>query len=113
MKELHEIERDYIENIIEFFCAKSLELFTGRTSSSFNSHEITSWIESKIRKRLFESNLITDYRIVVNFYDIAKTRDMKIEQLLGTSLVKPKNSIEVSVRYGNRDFETFEYEIIT
>ena len=25
--------------------------------------------------------------------------------------IKPKNNIEVSVRYGNRNFETFEYEI--
>jgi hypothetical protein len=49
--------------------------------------------------------------IVVNFYDIVETRDMKIGQLLGTSSVKPKNTIEVSVRYGNRDFDTFEFEI--
>ena len=109
MKELAEIERGYIKDIIEFFCRKSLEIFIGK--SSFNSHEITSWIESKIRKRLHETGLITDYRIVVNFYDIAQTRDMKIGQLLGTSSVKPKNTIEVSVKYGNRDFETFEYEI--
>ena len=110
MKELAEIERTYIKDIVEFFCRKSLEFFIGRKSDSF-SNEVTSWIESKIRKRLHETGLITDYRIVVNFYDIAQTRDMKIGQLLGTSSVKPKNTIEVSVRYGNRDFDTFEFEI--
>jgi len=110
MKELAEIERTYIKDIVEFFCRKSLEFFIGRKSDSF-SNEVTSWIESKIRKRLHETGLITDYRIVVNFYDIAQTRDMKIGQLLGTSSVKPKNTIEVSVKYGNRDFETFEFEI--
>lgn len=110
MKELAEIERNYIKDIIEFFCRKSLELFIGRKSDSF-SHEVTSWIESKIVKRLHQTGLITDYQIVVNFYDIAETREMKIGQLLGTSSVNPKNSIEVSVRYGNRDFETFEFEI--
>ena len=109
MKELVEIERTYIKDIIEFFCRKSLELFIGGTDSF--SHEVTSWIESKIVKRLHQTGLITDYRIVVNFYDIAETREMKIGQLLGTSSVTPKNSIEVSVRYGNRDFETFEVEI--
>ena len=111
MKELTEIERTYIKDIVEFFCRKSLEIFIGK--SSFNSHEIISWIESKIRKRLLESNLITDYRIVVNFNDIEKTRDYRIDQLLGNDSDKPKNNIEVSVRYGNRDFETFEYEITT
>jgi hypothetical protein len=110
MKELAEIERTYIKDIVEFFCRKSLEFFIGRKSDSF-SNEVTSWIESKIRKRLHETGLITDYHIVVNFYDIAQTRDMKICQLLGTSSVKPKNTIEVSVKYGNRDFETFEFEI--
>lgn len=110
MKELVEIERDYIKDIIEFFCRKSLEFFIVRKSDSF-SHEVKSWIESKIRKRLLETGLITDYMIVVSFYDIVKTRDMKINQLLGTSSVKPKNTIKVSVRYGNRDFDTFEFEI--
>lgn len=110
MKNLAEIERTYIKDIVEFFCNQSLKIFIGRKSDSF-SHEVKSWIESKIRKRLLETGLITDYMIFVSFYDIAKTRDMKIGQLLGTSSVKPKNNIEVSVRYGNRDFETFEYEI--
>lgn len=110
MKELAEIERGYIKDIVEFFCRKSLEFFIGRKSDSF-SQEVKSWIESKIRKRLLETGLITDYMIVVSFYDIVKTRDMKINQLLGTSSVKPKNTIEVSVRYGNRDFDTFEFEI--
>jgi hypothetical protein len=32
MKELVEIERDYIKDIIEFFCRKSLEFFIGRKS---------------------------------------------------------------------------------
>ena len=113
MKELVEIERGYIKDIIEFFCRKSLEIFIGRTSSSFNSHEIVSWIESKIEKRLLDSNLINVYRVVVNFNDIAKNRDYRIDQLLGNDSIKPKNTIEVSVRYGIRDFETFEYEIIT
>ena len=110
MKDIVEIERTYIKDIVEFFCIKSMEIFIRRKSDSF-SYEVKSWIESKIRKRLLETGLITDYMIVVSFYDIAKTRDMKIGQLLGTSSVKPKNTIEVSVRYGNRDFETFEYEI--
>jgi hypothetical protein len=110
MKELVEIERTYIKDIVEFFCIKSMEIFIRKKSDSF-SYEVKSWIESKIRKRLLETGLITDYMIVVNFYDIVETRDMKIEQLLGTSLLRPKNTIEVSVRYGNRDFETFEFEI--
>jgi hypothetical protein len=111
MKELAEIERTYIKDIVEFFCRKSLEFFIILPRSNSFSHEVKSWIESKIKKRLLETGLITDYMIVVNFYDIVETRDMKIGQLLGTSSVKPKNTIEVSVRYGNRDFDTFEFEI--
>jgi hypothetical protein len=61
MKELAEIERDYIKNIIEFFCRKSLELFLiGRTTSSLDSCKIQSWVENHIRKRLLENNLIYD-----------------------------------------------------
>jgi len=105
MKELAEIERGYIKDIIEFFCRKSFEIF-GKNflKSKINSHDIISWIENHIRKRLFETGIITDYRIIINFNDIA-------DQLLGNDSDKPKNNIEVSVRYGNRDFETFEYEI--
>ena len=112
MKELAEIERDYIKDIIEFFCKKSFEVF-GKSflKSQINSHDIISWIENHIRKRLFETGIITDYRIIINFNDIAKNRDYRIDQVLGNDSVKPKNNIEVSVRYGNRDFETFEYEI--
>jgi hypothetical protein len=111
MKELAEIERDYIKDIVEFFCRKSFEIF-GENFLKSNSHDIISWIENKIKKRLFEPGIITDYRIIINFNDIAKNRDYRIDQVLGNDSVKPKNNIEVSVRYGNRDFETFEFEII-
>jgi hypothetical protein len=110
MKELAEIERTYIKDIVEFFCRKSFEIF-GKNFLKSNSHDIISWIENKIKKRLFEPGIITDYRIIINFNDIAKNRDYRIDQVLGNDSVKPKNNIEVSVRYGNRDFETFEYEI--
>ena len=113
MKELAEIERGYIKDIIEFFCKKSFEVF-GKSflKSQINSHDIISWIENHIRKRLFETGMINDYRIVINSEnDIAEVRDYKIDQLLGNDSIKPKNNIEVSVRYGNRNFETFEYEI--
>ena len=110
MKELVEIERTYIKDIVEFFCRKSFEIF-GENFIKSNSHDIISWIENKIKKRLFEPGIITDYRIIINFNDIAKNRDYRIDQVLGNDSVKPKNNIEVSVRYGNRDFETFEYEI--
>lgn len=112
MKELAEIERDYIKDIIEFFCRKSFEIFGENfIKSKINSHDIISWIENHIRKRLFETGIITDYRIIINFNDIAKNRDYRIDQLLGNDSDKPKNNIEVSVRYGNRDFKTFEYKI--
>ena len=56
--------------------------------------------------------MINDYRIVINSEnDIAEVRDYKIDQLLGNDSIKPKNNIEVSVRYGSRNFETFVYEI--
>jgi hypothetical protein len=111
MKELAEIERGYIKDIIEFFCRKSFEVFGKNFKNQINSHDTISWIENKIRKRLLEPGMINDYRIVINFNDIAKNRDYRIDQVLGNDSVKPKNNIEVSVRYGNRDFETFEYEI--
>lgn len=110
MKELAEIERTYIKDIVEFFCRKSFEIF-GKNFLKSNSHDIISWIENHIKKRLFEPGIITDYRIIINFNDNAKNRDYRIDQVLGNDSVKPKNNIEVSVRYGNRDFETFEYEI--
>ena len=41
MKELAEIERGYIKDIIEFFCRKSFEIF-GKNflKSKINSHDI-------------------------------------------------------------------------
>ncbi len=112
MKELAEIERTYIKDIIEFFCRKSFEVFGKNFKNQINSHDTVSWIENKIRKRLLEPGMIYDYSIVINSKnDIVKVRDYRIGQVLGTPCVKPKNNIEVSVKYGNRDFEIFEYEI--
>jgi hypothetical protein len=53
--------------------------------------------------------------IKVNLNDINEIRDYKIDQLLDSYHLEPKNNIEVSVRYGNRgnrEFETFKYNII-
>jgi hypothetical protein len=77
----------------------------------FSVRDTGCGMNEEVKKRLFEPGIITDYRIIINFNDIAKNRDYRIDQVLGNDSVKPKNNIEVSVRYGNRDFETFEYEI--
>ena len=50
---------------------------------------------------------------LIVFYDIWKSNELKETADLAkfNDSDKPKNNIEVSVRYGNRNFETFEYEI--
>lgn len=108
MKELHEIERDYIEGIISFFCRKSIEIFG---SKYHNYHDIEIWIENHLRKRLVETNLIHDYMIKVNIYDISDIRDYRIEKILGNDFSEPKNNIEVCIKFGNRDMEAFQYFI--
>lgn len=109
MKELHEIERDYIEGIISFFCRKSMEVFGLKNNSRKN--DITNFIQSHINKRLVETNLIYSCLVVVNIDNISDIRDYKISKILGSDISKPRNSIEVSIKYGTREMETFQYFI--
>jgi hypothetical protein len=109
MKELHEIERDYIEGIISFFCRKSMEVFGIKNNSS--SFDIKYWIDNHIRKRLIETNLIYDYMVKVNIYNISDIRDYRINKVLGNDFSEPRNNIVVSIKYGTREMETFQYFI--
>ena len=109
MKELHEIERDYIEGIISFFCRKSMDVFGIKNNSS--SFDIKYWIDNHIRKRLVETNLIYDYIVKVNIYNISDIRDYRINKVLGNDFSEPRNNIEVSIKYGTREMETFQYFI--
>lgn len=109
MKELHEIERDYIENIISFFCRKSMEVFGLKNNSRKN--DITNFIGSHINKRLVETNLIYSCMVLVNIDNISDIRNYKIGKILGSDSSEPRNNIEVSIKYGTREIETFQYFI--
>ena len=95
MKELHEIERDYIENIISFFCRKSMEVFGLKNNSRKN--DITNFIGSCM--------------VLVNIDNISDIRNYKIGKILGSDSSEPRNNIEVSIKYGTREIETFQYFI--
>lgn len=116
MKELAEIEKEYVKNIVEFFCRKSLETIlispSGKaTGGGEFSYQLSSWIENHLRRRLFEKDFITNYNINVNINNLADIRDYKIDSVLGNESKEPKNYIRVSVRYKDRSFEQFDYDI--
>ena len=72
MKELAEIERGYIKDIIEFFCRKSFEIF-GKNFLKSNSHDIISWIENHIKKMKsskYISNLLIHPKIIEKLKDM-------------------------------------------
>ena len=116
MNELAKIEKEYVKNIVEFFCRKSLETILISPSSKATgggefSYQLSSWIENHLRRRLFEKDFITNYNINVNINNLADIRDYKIDSVLGNESKEPKNYIRVSVRYKDRSFEQFDYDI--
>lgn len=116
MKDLADINKDYVKNIIEFFCRKSLETILlspsekGTGGGEF-TYQLRSWIENHIRKRLFDKEFITNYDISVNINSLCDHRDYKIDKVLGNQVKELKDYIRVSVRFPDRSFDTFDYII--
>ena len=111
MNELAEIEKEYVKNIVEFFCRKSLEtILLSPRSKEFN-YQVSSWIENHLRRRLFEKDFIINYDINVYTNNLADVRDYKIDSVLGNESKEPRNYIRVNVRYKDRTFDQFDYDI--
>jgi hypothetical protein len=115
MKDLADINKDYVKNIIEFFCRKSLETIllspSGKGTGGEFTYQLRSWIENHIRKRLFDKEFITNYDISVNINSLRDHRDYKIDKVLGNQVKELKDYIRVSVRFPDRSFDTFDYVI--
>ena len=116
MNELAEIEKEYVKNIVEFFCRKSLETIllspSGKaTGGGVFSYQLSSWIENHLRRRLFEKDFIINYDINVYTNNLADVRDYKIDSVLGNESKEPRNYIRVNVRYKDRTFDQFDYYI--
>ena len=116
MNELAQIEKEYVKNIVEFFCRKSLETILlspsgGTTGGGEFTYQLRSWIENHLRRRLFEKDFIINYDINVYINNLADVRDYKIDSVLGNESKEPKNYIRVNVRYKDRTFDQFDYDI--
>ncbi len=116
MKNLADINKDYVKNIIEFLCEKSLETILlnpngTATGGGEYTYQLRSWIENHIKKRLFDKEFITNYDISVNINSLCDHRDYKIDKVLGNQVKELKDYIRVSVRFPDRSFDTFDYII--
>ena len=95
MKTLHEIEKEYIKNIIDSSCYNALELFIDKTRYG---PLIRDFIDINIRERLVETKFVRNYIINVNFNNVEDIRNNRIDQVL----FDEKKSIKKQYRDFNR-----------
>jgi len=108
MKTLDEIETDYVNNIIEYFCKEM------PTHIKFNKHsELIQRISNQIETRLLNNHLVKNYLVKVNVYPKCERRDTQIENLIENKNIKlPEDHISVCIdRKGISGFYELKYKI--
>lgn len=75
MKDLRDIELEYITGVINFFCGAYSKL----------GDQIQDLLSNQIDKRLLKTNLIYDYKVEVNIYPKSEKRDTKLDIILEDS----------------------------
>ena len=115
MKTLDEIETDYVNNIIEFFCKEM------STHIKFNKHrhsetkkaELIQRISNQIETRLLNNHLVKNYLVKVNIYPKAERRDTQIENIIDNKNIPlPEDHISVLIdRKGISSFYELKYKV--
>ena len=82
MKTLDEIETDYVNNIIEYFCKEMPIHIKFNKHSEMKKAELIQRISNQIDNRLLNNHLVKNYLVKVNVYSKDERRDVQIENLI-------------------------------
>lgn len=108
-KNLTDVELNYIKDIIEYFCSLGMKLILQNPIYSID--RVRDLINKGIENRLFNTNIIIDYKIELNFYSKDEKRDYKISNLLEDKNNPSEDNIKILYRYKNGEFYEYEYKI--
>ena len=113
MKTLDEIETDYVNNIIEYFC-KEMPTHIRFNKNNLSSRVVLkSKISNQIETRLLNNHLVKNYLVKVNVYPKDERRDTQIENLIeNKNIPLPEDHISVCIdRKGISGFYELKYKI--
>lgn len=123
-KELQDIQRSYIKDIIDFFIIKYFGMYKDwktwyenvvnldlKGEKNINLIYLESFLETRIRSILLDRNLISDFKVDINIRELKELRDNKIDSIVN-NLDFEKDSITICIRYENNEFKDFKYYLI-
>jgi RNA-binding protein YhbY len=113
MKTLDEIETDYVNNIIEYFCKEMPIHIKFNKHSEMKKAELIQRISNQIDHRLLNNHLVKNYLVKVNVYPKDERRDTQIENLIeNKNIPLPEDHISVCIdRKGISGFYELKYKI--
>ncbi len=113
MKTLDEIETDYVNNIIEYFCKEMPTHIKFNKHSETKTAELIQRISRQIDNRLLNNHLVKNYLVKVNIYPKDEKRDVQIENLIeNKNIPLPEDHISVLIdRKGISGFYELKYKI--
>jgi hypothetical protein len=111
---LIEIEKNYIENIVSFFCKAGVEMYLHQKKDNETGIRLKNFISNQIERRLLSTNLIENFEVKIEFNNnLRNVRDYRISEVLGNYCEYPKSIITVNIRHNmGMQFYQIEYEII-
>ena len=110
MKNLNDIELDYIRNIFEFFCREYPPHIKFDKYSDDKKSELISLISNQLNNRLVKTNLLTNFVVRINVHPIDEKRNCQIENILDDKNVVLSDNITIYYeRY--KEFLKFEYKL--
>jgi len=122
MKNLGEIELDYVRNTIGFFCREytasfPLGLITGTELHInfdkwlYKQSEIKELISKQIQNRLVNSNLLKDYKVQINVHPKDEKRNCQIDNVLEDKNIVLEDNITVLYEYRRGEFFEYKYKL--
>jgi len=113
MKTLDEIETEYVNNIIDYFCREMPPHIKFNKHSERKRDELIQRISRQIENRLMNTHLIKNYRVMINIYPIQERRDTQIDNLIDNKNIPlPEDHISVLIdRKGISGFCELKYKI--
>jgi hypothetical protein len=113
MKTLDEIETDYVNNIIDFFCREMPTHIKFNKHSEIKKAELIQRISNQIETRLLNNHLVKNYKVIINIYPIEERRDTQIDNLIDNKNIPlPEDHISVLVeRRGISGFYELKYNL--
>jgi len=107
MKTLLEIECEYINGVILFFCEKYTSMYVNKPLS----FEIKNLISKQINDRLLTTNLIIDYKVQVNIHPKDEMRDSIIDNILEDKSILENNVVVYYQRRRADSIKEIKYKI--